>query len=509
VNDDRDAQESLRRIAKHLAAAQRITHCGSWELDLADLGDLDANPLRWSDEVFRIFGYEPGEIEVTNANFFRAVHPDDREAIAHAVRSAIELGTPYSMDHRVIRPDGSVRIVHEQSQIQYDSAGKPLRMIGTVQDVTEQRTTEAQLVFADRLSSIGAMAAGVAHEINNPLAAVLANLDLIARGLAAGRGIDELRERVADASEGAERVRAIVKDLMVFARAEDRRRPVDVTTVLESALRMVSHDLRYRARLVRDYGEVPPVLGNEARLGQVFLNLLRNAIQAFRDDDVDRHEIRIATSLDARGRVIIAIADNGSGIPPELQSRVFTPFFTTKPQGVGTGLGLSICHRIITDLGGEITFGSLVGQGTEFRIAVPTSVQPSASGRIPRVTERRYRVLIVDDEPMITAALERILADHEVTVYNAAYPAVEAIAHGARYDAILCDLMMPQMTGIDLHAELARIAPDQAAKTIVMTGGTFAPDVREKLGLSGVPQIDKPFDVERLRELVARAAATS
>jgi DNA-binding NtrC family response regulator len=117
-------------------------------------------------------------------------------------------------------------------------------------------------------------------------------------------------------------------------------------------------------------------------------------------------------------------------------------------------------------------------------------------------------VLVVDDEPMITAAIERILADHDVTVYNAAHPAVEAIAHGERYDAILCDLMMPQMTGIDLHAELARIAPDQAAKTIVMTGGTFAPEVREKLGLSGVAQINKPFDVDRLRELVARAADT-
>jgi len=470
---------------RHFAATQRIAQCGSWE--------LDGTAMRWSDETFRIFGHEPNEIAPSIVTFVEAVAVDDRQV----VQTALESAHPFSLDHRIVRPDGIVRVVRTHGDGE----------MGTIIDVTEARATEAQLVFADRLASVGALAAGVAHEINNPLAAAVANLDLIGRCLDGGRPLTDLRERVNDASEGVARVAAIVRDLMMFSRADDARRAVDVPQVLESALRLLSHELKHRARVERNYAAVPVVYANEARLGQVFLNLLRNAIEAIPEDDPEIHAIRLSVSVHA-GRIVVAIADTGIGIPVELQPQIFAPFFTTKPVGRGTGLGLAISQRIVTDLGGELTFTSNVGHGSEFRVALPARVPAiELVGWTPRpAPPRRYRILVVDDEPMITSALQRILADHEVVVLHSARPAIDAIASGVRYDAILCDLMMPQMNGLDLHDEIARIAPDQAARTIVMTGGTFSVDVRARLVESGVVQIDKPFDVDRLRELVARAA---
>jgi PAS domain S-box-containing protein len=365
-----DIEAALRRSERHLAAAQRITQCGSWELDLADLDEIDRNPLRWSDEVFRIFGYEPGAIEVTNENFFNAVHPDDRDKIRSAFAIALERGTRYAIDHRVIRPDGSVRVVHEQSEIQYDDRGKPQLAIGTVQDVTEQRQTEARLASAERLIAVGALAAGVAHEINNPLVAVTASLELLSRALADAP--PRVRDLLATASDGAERVGAIVRDLLIYSRSDDSPRgPVDVGRALDSALRMAGHELREHARVIVDRAEAPLVEANEARLAQVFLNLLRNAAQAIETAGGGGHEVHARCRTDARGWALVEIADTGCGIPPELRSQIFTPFFTTKPIGVGSGLGLSICQRLVSDLGGELAFDSEAGKGSVFRVALP------------------------------------------------------------------------------------------------------------------------------------------
>ena len=512
MDDVDDVAAALRRSERQLAAAQRITHCGSWELELLDLTDFNKCILHWSDEVFRIFGYEPGAVPVNNESFFRAVHPDDRDRILTAVTTAIETGTTYSLDHRVIRPDGSIRIVHEQSEIQYDADRRPVLMIGTVQDVTELRTTETQLVFADRMASVGTLAAGVAHEINNPLAAVVANLDLLALALPRLEGVDALSGYLDDARDGAERVRAIVRDLTVYSRSDDaRREPVDVHRVLDSALRMATHELRPRARVVRAYEPVPAVVANESRLAQVFLNLLRNAAQAIPEGAPADQEIRVGCSVGPDGMVVVSIADTGCGIPPAARLRVFAPFFTTKPLGVGTGLGLSISQRIITDLGGQIEFDSEVGRGTTFRIVLPpTGATPAAptqhAGRADRSHVARRTILVIDDEPFITTALRRLLDDHEVSVLNEVPPALAAIRGGKRYDLILCDLMMPGMTGIDLYRELAHIAPEQAARVVVMTGGAFTPEARAFLDGTSVPRVEKPFELDVLDNVIERIA---
>jgi len=248
----------------------------------------------------------------------------------------------------------------------------------------ERKKMSEQLLISDRMASVGTLAAGVAHEINNPLAVLIANLEFIAQNLGPivetpavpGEllmGLAGLREPLRDAQEAAERVRLIVRDLKVFSRSEEeeRRGPVDVRGVLESSARMASNEIRHRARLVKEYGEVPKAQANEARLGQVFLNLLINAAQAIPEGRAEANEIGIATRSDAAGNVVVEIRDTGSGIPPEVLPRIFDPFFTTKPQGVGTGLGLHIVHNIVVNHhGGTIALTSDPGR-TEFRIGLP------------------------------------------------------------------------------------------------------------------------------------------
>jgi two-component system, NtrC family, sensor kinase len=242
------------------------------------------------------------------------------------------------------------------------------------------RDTQEQLLSADRLASVGRLAAGVAHEINNPLAYILSNLRYAHQELGGRREpLDEgtrqeLTEALGEASEGAERVRLIVQDLKTLARPDDvALGPVDVAAVVRGAAKMARHELRDRARLVEACEGAPPVHANAARLGQVFLNLFINAAHAIAPGRVEANEVRVCASVSAPGRVTVEVGDTGSGIAEEHLRRIFDPFFTTKPVGVGTGLGLSVCHRIITSLGGDIRVESAPGQGTRFFITLPMS----------------------------------------------------------------------------------------------------------------------------------------
>jgi signal transduction histidine kinase len=243
----------------------------------------------------------------------------------------------------------------------------------------ESRVMRDQLMIADRMASIGILAAGVAHEINNPLASALANLDLSLQAVQAmqrdhgdSRQMHELFEELSDVREAAVRIRNIVRDLKLFSRVdEDVKDVVEVSSVLESSLRMTRHQIQHRAQLVRDYAPVPPVEASESRLGQVFVNLLVNAAQAIVEGHASSNEIRVATRQAASGWISIEISDSGAGMSPDVLKRVFTPFFTTKPLGVGTGLGLAICHRIVASIGGEIRIDSVLGKGSRCTVELP------------------------------------------------------------------------------------------------------------------------------------------
>jgi CheY-like chemotaxis protein len=280
-----------------------------------------------------------------------------------------------------------------------------------------------------------------------------------------------------------------------------------VQRVLESSLRMAWNEIRHRARLVKEYARTPLVEANEARLGQVFLNLIVNAAQAIPEGDAAHNVVRLATGVTPDGRVSISVSDTGAGIAPETLPRIFDAFFTTKEIGVGTGLGLAICHRIVRGLDGEIQVESELGKGATFRILLPASTQeretaPVTSPATPK-SVRRGRILIVDDEVMFARAVARSLTpEHEVELASSAGAALERVKAGQQFDVIVCDLMMPQMTGMDLHAELARISPELAAGVVFVTGGAFTAGTRAFLDAVPNHRIEKPFEAQQLRAVI-------
>jgi CheY-like chemotaxis protein/two-component sensor histidine kinase len=353
----------------------------------------------------------------------------------------------------------------------------------------------------------------VAHEINNPLAVIMANLDFVMEIL--GQGAPDaataktIDAPLRDAREAVDRIRAIVRDVALFSRPQDEERgAVDVKTVIESSIRMAWNEIRHRAHVVKAYGNVPMADSNEARLGQILLNLLVNAAQAMPVGRASENEIRVATTKAENGRVVIEVSDTGVGIPARNLGRIFDPFFTTKAVGVGSGLGLALCHRMITDLGGDIAVESEVGKGTSFRITLPTtSAEPRRmSGPLPvEAPPQKSRVLVIDDEMAICRALSRNLGrHHEVVALTSGKEALARIAAGERFDAIVSDLMMPEVTGAEIYEELSRTAPDQAKRMIFLTGGAFTDSSRTFLDRVSNPCIQKPFEVANILKVIAR-----
>ncbi|HEY0192420.1 MAG TPA: ATP-binding protein, partial [Kofleriaceae bacterium] len=456
--------------------------------------------------------FEHPSTSMVGTNIFSYPAGDHAVALRKALAQIGLTGQPQGFEASVFRPDGS--------QVWYSTRLGPVKEHGKVtgavlvsRDVSDKKQTEMHLMLSDRMASVGTLAAGVAHEINNPLASVIANLDMALTDVLAlaehAKLPPDLSDELKDARTAADRVREIVRDLKIFSRGEeDRHGPVDVETVLESTLRMAWNELRHRAKVVKRYTKVPLVDANESRLGQVFLNLIINAAHAIPAGNYEANEIRISTSVDSNGRVVVDIGDTGTGIPLEVRPRLFTPFFSTKPVGVGTGLGLAISHRIVTQLGGQINYDTEVGKGTTFHISLPV-----AGGQaVPQQTQkmwtkgpsvRRGSVLVIDDEESLAQALRRYLGvEHDVTAVYRARDALDLLELGTRYDVVLCDLMMPQITGMELHAEVARLDPAQAARFVFLTGGAFTPASRDFLLHTTNRRIEKPFDLKEVRRIV-------
>ncbi|HEX8793455.1 MAG TPA: ATP-binding protein [Polyangiaceae bacterium] len=392
------------------------------------------------------------------------------------------------------------------------------RNSGELEDARER------LLIADRLAGIGTLAAGAAHEINNPLTYALLNVDhalrqmrvAAAEGAALPLGDDEnvlpaMIRALEQAQDGMQRVRSISRNLLTFSRgAIDTRMLVDVRAIVESSIQMAMHEIVHRARVVREFGDVPPVEANEAALGQVFINLLVNAAQAIPEGGTpSRHVVRVSTSTDGGGNAVVEIEDSGIGIPPDVLPRIFDPFFTSKAAGTATGLGLSISHGTVTRLGGAIDVTSTVGAGTSFRVILPPSKRwrTSSTGRWRAVTEvpERRRVLVVDDDQQVGEAIARVLRNEaDVELVTEGRAALDRLAAGERWDVVLCDLMMPDCSGVDVYAGTVERAPDAVSSLVFMTAGAFTPRTRAFLENVSRPCLEKPLDADRIREIVRR-----
>jgi signal transduction histidine kinase len=385
---------------------------------------------------------------------------------------------------------------------------------------------------AERLTALGHLAANVGHEINNPLTFVMLNLrqslERLRPSIASSREAGPAPSAEAQLMElnalvrsvvgmleecevGTERIRATVGNLQRLSRhGEGRKVPVDVHELIDQSVAMVWNQIRHRARLLKTFGKIPLICGNGPALGQVFLNLLINAAQAIPEGDAEQNTIRVSTwvELGAKGAdLVVEIGDSGIGIAPEIMSRMFEPFFTTKRLGEGTGLGLSISHQTVGDHGGRMTVDSAPGKGATFRIFLPIGdtpaplpvVVPSAGPSSPF----RGRVLVIDDEPLIGRVVQNVLKnEHDVFFEQQAAAAVCRLERGERFDAILCDLVMPDVSGPTFYATVAQRWPDLVEHLVFMSGGAFTPATLAFMAQAGSRVLAKPFEIDQLKQII-------
>lgn len=362
-------------------------------------------------------------------------------------------------------------------------------------EIQERKRSQAELAQSDRLASLGFLVAGMGHEINNPLSYVMGNLE----ELAADPQLLPAKQRIDEALEGARRVRDVVKDLRTFSQIDERDvQNVAPNQVIQNALRLADKQLRFRARVETELGEVPMVRVNESQLGQVLMNLLVNAAHAIDEGKPDENLVRVS-SRTCGDDVEIEIADSGRGIPPENLDRLFDPFFSTKVGSDGMGLGLAICHRLVNAVGGRIEVKSTLGKGSSFVVRLPgLGATPSVSQKKaepPQPPSASSRVLIIDDEPAVRRVLTRLLQKNcEVVALGSAEEALSLLGTDDAFDVVLCDLMMPKMSGMDFADRLEGENVEMAKRVVFMTGGAFTARANEFLSKTRFPALHKPFD---------------
>lgn len=407
----------------------------------------------------------------------------------------------------------------------------------------DEANRRARRLHADRLAAVGQMAAGMAHEVNNPVAYISANSNTIAervdrletvfrrlRTVVANdpdvaRGFDsvmdklnvqdslrELRDITKENLEGAARISAIVRDLKNFSRIEpDQVEIASVNQIVNEACMLVAHQIRYKAELVKNLGEVPRLPIARQKLCQVVTNLLMNAAQAIPEGDQKAHRIQVKTWAES-DRVVLSVTDTGCGIPDHLKKRIFEPFVTTKDRDGGTGLGLSLCADIVRRHGGDIRLYSALEQGSQFEVTLPlqTGLTPKEPNETkaepvrPRAHERA-RILFVDDEMMLLRAFRRLLGPHhDVTTASGGAEALELLTQDQGFDVVICDLMMPDIDGPMLHAEVQRRWPALENRMIFCSGGAFSPRVRHFADQVRDRCIEKPVTLQQLTGVIDR-----
>ena len=495
---------SERRYRRMIEAANDAI----WIVDFETARILEANTA-----TSTMFGYKREELlEMTPRQLVG--HGSDA-IVDRMAKSLRETGRALDHRHPMRRKDGS-RFWATVQLTSFDFMARRQYM-GVIRDVTEEierqhalersnrqlAETQTQLLHSSRLAALGQMAAGVAHEINNPLQYVLAGIEEIATLPSAD---SEAQQVLADMREGAERIRSVTRSLLPFARVDNAHiEHIDLNDVVQWAVRVTGNEIRHRARLeLRLAADLPTILAQRVRIGQLVTNLLTNAAHAITEGASERHYVRITTELTGN-RCRVTVEDSGSGIPEEIRPRIFDPFFTTKPREVGTGLGLALCAEIVTRQGGTIEFESTIGMGSRFVVTFAESANEPVKTPEPRANTppvgagRGPRVLVIDDEEPLVRTYKRFLKGIDVVTAVGGKAALEVLATDTDFDAIICDLMMPSVDGPMVHAHISAHAPHLVERIIFCSGGAFTTRVRSFI--EAVPNLilDKPVSPNHLR----------
>jgi two-component system cell cycle sensor histidine kinase/response regulator CckA len=508
-------EASLRSALTTLRDAQRIGKVGNWDVDLA------TGASEWSDETYRIYGFTPGEVTPDMDFFFSMVHPDDREKVRQNGGQTPRNGEHYLAEHRIVRRDGSVRDLLNNLEFVCAPDGRPLKIFGTCQDITERKQAERkqlkleeQLRSSQKMEAVGSLAGGIAHDFNNLLSVILSYVGFVLDGLQSG---DSRRDDLLEVQRAAERAAALTRQLLAFGRKQVLQ-PVplnlnQVTAGMEKMLRrIIGEDVSLLQKLDPALGVT---MADPGQIEQVTMNLVVNARDAMptggcltiETANVDIDEDLGATGLKAGPYVMLAVTDTGCGMDKATLARMFEPFFTTKEVGKGTGLGLSTVYGIVKQSGGNVTVYSEPGVGSTFRVYLPrdaSSVPPdSKRSTAPLQLLGKETILLVEDEPAVRNGAERILTDagySVLTAGNGEEGLRVAESFPGEIDLVITDVVMPKLGGALFARSLAGLRPE--TRILFMSG--YSGDAIAHHGTldAGTQFIGKPFRAKDLTRKV-------
>jgi PAS domain S-box-containing protein len=497
-------EQALEQNRAFLEKAQEVAHIGSW------VEELDGSEqLGWSTETHRIYGVPLGEFAGTSETFFEFVHADDRDTVRAAAAAAVEEGKPYDIVHRIVTTDGSVRWVHEKADVVRDAEGRPARLIGTVQDVTERRQLEEQLRHAQKLDAIGTLAGGIAHDLNNALTAIAGYTELALTSL---RHEHPARTDVQEIRRAAERATSVTRQLLAFSRKQLLEpRVFDLNVAVSNVARLIGRLLGQNIHLHTDLDPALPLIhADPGQIEQAIINLAVNARDAMPSggdlvlttslNHVNEEIARVRAPMPPGPYVTLGVRDTGHGMSAETQAHIFEPFFTTKEVGKGTGLGLAMVYGTVKQSGGFIFVDSQPDRGATFLLHFPPAAipEPEAESQPQTGAHAWDTLLVVEDEQAVRALVSSTLAHEGYRVLPAA-SAEEAVAlanETGKIDLLLTDASMPGTSGLALAKMLLTTRPD--LPVIIMSG--YSEEMLDTTGLpASIAILRKPFTPTELR----------
>lgn len=506
-------EQALRENELQLAQAQHMAQLGSWTLDHA------SNDLFWSDEVYRIFNIDKSCFEASYEAFLDAIHPQDREIVNQAYQASLNAKTPYSIVHRLLMKDNSVKWVHERGETYYDDDGKPLRSIGYVHDITESREAEqeqerlqVQLQQAQKMEAIGQLTGGIAHDFNNILTAII-GFSTLSLDYFANDSHGKPHEYLTQVLHAGERGRDLVAQMLAFGRARPgEHKPVDAAAMIKEVVSLLSSTLPSSISIDIDLAdEVPLVMADPVQLHQVITNLAINARDAVGEhghinlslSELINHEGVCSSCYQpfSGDFIEISVRDNGHGIPDEQFGRVFEPFFSTKEVGKGSGMGLAMVHGILHQCEGHILLESDPHKGTIFHLllspapAAMLALQKEEDSLSPAGVVADRRIMVVDDEPSVSEFLSELFrgCGYQVCSFNDPLLALKSFESDPNaIDLVITDQTMPKLTGAELAQKLLTLRPNLLV--VLCTGYSESIDEQgaRRLGISEYFQ--KPVD---------------
>jgi len=484
ISERKEAEEKLRQSRMHLLASQHIARVGSWEMDLVSLDDLDRNPLRCSEECFRIFGLEPGAIEPTARVFVGLVHPDDRDGVRTAAHLAVTERSLYSIDHRIVLASGDERVLHEQAEPVLDPVtGMLVKFVGTTQDITDRVRLEEQLRQSQKMQAIGQLAGGIAHDFNNLLTVINGHVEMMLEHLAVE---DPLRGDLTSIRDAGQRAALLTRQLLLFSRkAVLEPRVLNCSDVVQRTSQMLR-------RLIREEIDISIVLSRSldrvkadpSQIEQVIMNLSLNACDAMprggrltietRNVDVDADFCREHPEGTPGRYVQLVVSDTGFGMTPHVKAHLFEPFFTTKGPGRGTGLGLATVYGIVRERGGLVTVSSELNVGTTVNVFLPAidgldpAMTADAAAHAP--LRGNETVLVVEDDPGVRTITTLALKSYGYNVLEASdgAAALRVSTDREAIDLLVTDVVMPEMSGRALADAVLRARP--RCRVLFMSG---------------------------------------